>query len=229
MIPNQSNNKLLAGILEVEGIDQHLDELAERIADIKATMKEWKSKRKTQLALIRAETSFPPKVVEQLIQDRKTPEEERVGFETLVQVGRAMLGMLNGTPLGDSARKAFDQTRKRQEEAARKREPEDDGQDPLFPEPDPPLPDEPPSPPQPALDDPETARERGREAARTGGKITSNPYPADEPKQRAAFDEGWCEETGTDGMEIPDMYRRTEPTKKPGKGGPGGEQEGEGA
>jgi uncharacterized protein (UPF0335 family) len=58
--------------------------------------------------------------------------------------------------------------------------------------------------PEPTIDD---AREMGRVAAQTGKPVTDNPFPARDPR-RAAFDEEWCKAAGSDGMEIPEAWRR---------------------
>lgn len=72
---------------------------------------------------------------------------------------------------------------------------------------------EPPAP-EPTIDD---ARPMGKEAAANGRPVTSNPFPARDLR-RAAWDEAWCAELGSDGMDIPDALK---PTPKPKKGGEG--------
>lgn len=57
------------------------------------------------------------------------------------------------------------------------------------------------------------AHRMGAEAARAGQPVTSNPFPAFD-ERRAAWDESWCAELGSDGMEIPEALR---PTPKPKK------------
>jgi hypothetical protein len=88
-----------------------------------------------------------------------------------------------------------------------------------------------PEPEQPAIDV-EAARKAGRDAAKAGAKIIDNPFVAGDPR-RAAWDEGWCAETGSDGMEIPEAWRRSSAKKKrKGKDdepGEGGKPEGAGA
>jgi len=53
----------------------------------------------------------------------------------------------------------------------------------------------------------------GTQAARENQPITSNPFTARDPR-RAAFDEAWCAASGSDGMDIPESWRRTS-KKKP--------------
>jgi hypothetical protein len=64
------------------------------------------------------------------------------------------------------------------------------------------------------------ARAEGSAAAAAGERVFANPYVAGDPR-RAAWDEGWCVRKGSDGMEIPDAFRR--------KKKPAGEDAGEGA
>ena len=60
---------------------------------------------------------------------------------------------------------------------------------------------------KPPEDTEDQAREKGREAHAAGAKITQNPYPAGS-RNRAAWDEAWCEADGSDGMDVPDAWRR---------------------
>jgi uncharacterized protein (UPF0335 family) len=57
------------------------------------------------------------------------------------------------------------------------------------------------------LKEPEEARQEGRAAAAAGKRVFDNPYPAGDPC-RAAWDEGWCEASGSNGMATPDAYQR---------------------
>jgi hypothetical protein len=45
--------------------------------------------------------------------------------------------------------------------------------------------------------------------------VFKNPYVAGDPR-RAYWDEGWCEEVGSDGMDVPDAWRR-KPNKPAGE------------
>jgi len=93
-----------------------------------------------------------------------------------------------------------------------------------------PPPAEPPRPAQPPLilKDPAEARQEGADAAVAGKRIYDNPYPAGDPC-RAAWDEGWCGQKKSHGMETPQAYqRRTETPDKKGKDGEGQGQGGEG-
>ncbi|MFN3349089.1 DUF2312 domain-containing protein [Pseudorhodoplanes sp.] len=131
---------------------------------------------------------FDTKVLNQMLRERRMSQLERQEFQALCEMYRAALGMLGGTPLGEAARKRL------MGEIPRPPDPAD-ASTPAAPE---------------AVDrtmDIEAARAAGRAAAREGKRIIDNPYMADDPR-RAAWDEGWCAETGTDGMEVPEAWRR---------------------
>ncbi|GJE79641.1 DUF2312 domain-containing protein [Methylorubrum thiocyanatum] len=122
----------------------------------------------------------------------------------LADVYLASLGMLDGTPLGDAARRRFDPIDDPADGMAETDEGadrDDDGS--LGGE------HEDASPPSGAMSE-ETiaaAREEGSAAAEAGERVFANPYVAGDPR-RAAWDEGWCVRKGSDGMEIPDAFRR---------------------
>lgn len=137
---------------------------------------------------------FDGKVLNQMLRERRMSALERQEFQALCEMYRAALGMLGGTPLGEAARKRL-----------------------MGEMPTPPDPADASTPPAPeTVDltmDLEAARSAGRAAAREGKRIIDNPYMADDPR-RATWDEGWCAETGTDGMEVPEAWRRRKPKKK---------------
>lgn len=150
---------------------------------------------------------FDGKILNQMLRERRMSALERQEFQALCEMYRAALGMLGGTPLGEAARKRL-----------------------MGEMPTPPDPADASTPPAPeTVDltmDLEAARSAGRAAAREGKRIIDNPYMADDPR-RAAWDEEWCAETGTDGMEVPEAWRRRKPKKKPddpgnGEAGKGG-------
>lgn len=129
--------------------------------------------------------------------------------EAITEVYLASLGMLDGTPLGDSARKRLmeppappaeddDQTQPASTgDAAEPTPEEDDG-----------------AAPRGAMtaEEIEAAREAGGAAARDGQKVIDNPYVAGDPR-RAAWDEGWCAAAGGDGMDIPEAWKRRKPKR----------------
>ena len=61
-------------------------------------------------------------------------------------------------------------------------------------------------PPQGGLHAIDDARRLGVEAARAGKAVTANPFPPRDAR-RAAWDEAWCQELGSDGMDIPEALR----------------------
>src|SRR5262245_25030630 len=167
----------------VEGIEKLEEEkrlVAEQIRDTKNRAKR---------------AGFDPKVLNQMLRERRMSALERQEFQSLCELYRAALGMLNGTPLGEAARKRL--------------------MGELPPEPGETPPEEAPAPApgQIGADEMNTAREAGRVAAHAGKRIIDNPHLSDDPR-RAAWDEGWCAETGTDGMEVPEAWRRRKPKRK---------------
>jgi hypothetical protein len=80
-----------------------------------------------------------------------------------------------------------------------------------------PDPDVPPPPPPPTVED---AREMGGQAAADGKPVTANPFPPRD-ERRAAWDEAWCQASGTDGMDIPDFLKPSAKTRKPTGDEPG--------
>ncbi|UJX46616.1 DUF2312 domain-containing protein [Xanthobacter sp. YC-JY1] len=135
---------------------------------------------------------FDVKMITKMIALRRlTPAERRLEKE-LTEIYEAACGLLDGTPLGDAAR-----------ERLMKEEPNAE-----------PAP-EPPAHAEEVMRTVEEAREEGGEAFRAGVRIIDNPYTAGDPR-RAAWDEGFCAASGSDGMDIPAAWRRK--AKKPAKG-----------
>ncbi len=130
---------------------------------------------------------------------RKMSPAERAERRALEAIYLASLGMLEGDPLPDEARRRLD----------------DENASPQKEERDPPGRKQEPaaSAPQPAvqatmpLKDPKEARAEGVAAAEAGKRIYDNPYPAGDPC-RAAWDEGWCAKKKSHGMETPAAYQR---------------------
>jgi hypothetical protein len=187
-----------------------LDELDESISAHKNEIKEAKATQKTIRDRTRQDTGMPPGIQERLRVERRTDPEIRAQNEALLQVGRAWLGLLDGTPLGDSARRSYE---KKPDAPDTDDEPpstrvEDDRQTSI---PDLPNIEIDTEPAEATLDE---ARAAGRQAAKNGVKVTENPYPGHQSKLRAAWDEGWCWENGSDGMEIPEELRRTKRKSK---------------
>ena len=197
--PDMAEN---ASIASLRSFVERLVRLEESKKEIAADIKDVKAEAKS--------CGFDTKVVQQMVRETMMDNEQRAAqreFEEICEVYRAQLGMLHGTPLGDAARKRAAAKPPKDEEH------EDD-------EPDDGVPGEdgagldPPMPPE----DLATARERGRLAGQAGEKIFGNPYLSGDPR-RAAWDEGFCEGIGSDGMEIPEAWRRKRKAKPADDGG----------
>lgn len=147
---------------------------------------------------------FDDKAIEIAARRRMMDREARMRADeraALAEIYGAAIGDLEGTPLGDAAR------------ARLASPPPDPGED-THPfagtQPAATPADADPPPPEKTV---EEARAMGAEAARAGERIFANPFSAGDPK-RAAWDAGWCEATGSDGMDIPPAFRRTPKPKK---------------
>lgn len=155
-------------------------------------------------------------VLNAVLKLRKMPLHQRREHEALVEIYKAELGMLQGTPLGDAAISRLERDMK---------------PSPAFPPDEPaadaPVPDETAAPAEPATppDTEEQSRQKGSDAATAGEPIVANPYP---PRSalRAAWDEAWCQAKGSDGMDLPDAWRPT--PKAPKKPKPSDEPDGAG-
>ena len=172
---------------------------------------------------------FDPKVMRQMIKERAQSPEERREWSALCDVYRAALGMLDGTPLGDHARKRFEDRQAPPDDspphdssdghAPHRASPPEDGQ---------PSPADAPrraAPAAPSTEDLLTAKAEGAAAAKAGRRVMENPYPAGDAR-RAAWDEGWCSARASDGMDIPDAWRRSKPKKPDGATKDGGGKDG---
>lgn len=130
---------------------------------------------------------FDVKTIREIIKLRKMTPDQRREREALLDTYKAALGMLDGTPLGSWA---LDRLSKDDDDG-------DDGEA---------LPQDPPAPPPEPAATVEDARALGKQAAEAGKPVTSNPFPARDPR-RAAWDEAWCQAIGSDGMDIPEAWR----------------------
>lgn len=219
----RGNETAAARLLEhIEGIERELDlkaEIEQRIKDRKAIAKG---------------EGFDIKTMTTIIRERRTDAEKIAQEQALLDVYRAALGMLDGTPLGDYTRRKIDE-----ELRARRGDdtpaPDDAGKGAAPKKPvarKPPggggatMPDAPGgvyrdpdvdvSRPAPAPDDlpadEQGARELGRTFAKEGRSLMLNPFPAGD-RRRAAFDEAWCQEMQSDGMDLPSAFRRPKKDK----------------
>ncbi|MEW5729980.1 MAG: DUF2312 domain-containing protein [Pseudomonadota bacterium] len=197
-IGNGSGDRLRSFVERFERLQDEIDELK---ADQKAVMDEAKG------------AGFDVPTVKDILRLRKLERKHgRAALqerETLLDIYKAALGMLYDTPLGEAARRRLSQPKDPAKPGDERQGDIDD-----FaarhdePEPEPQVQPEPP-PPEVTVED---AREMGRQAAETGQPVTANPFPAHDPR-RAAWDEAWCSAAGSDGMEIPEAWRRTKPKK----------------
>lgn len=142
---------------------------------------------------------FDPAIIRAVVRERRMTAEQREEQQALLDMYRAALGMLADTPLGDAAR------RRLSGEAA-KPDPAEGGAQPA------------PAVAAPTPEEIIAARAEGAAAAKAGRPVIANPHVAGDPR-RAAWDEGWCAATGSDGMEIPPAWRRSNGAGA-GKGAP---------
>jgi len=153
---------------------------------------------------------FDPVTIKAVIKLRTLTPLQREERRALEAVYLASLGMLEGEALPDAARRRLDGQPPPAPPTppSEPPSPEDAPDDPPEDAPDDP-PADPPAPPQPSLPlkDPEEARQEGRDAAAAGARIYDNPYRAGDPC-RAAWDEGWCAQKKSHGMEPPAAFQR---------------------
>lgn len=140
---------------------------------------------------------------------RMTPgqRQERRALEAIYM---AALGMLEGDPLPDEARRRLDPEPPKEESSQPPRGPSRAPQEEAAPQP--PLVEQPPL----IQKDPADARQEGAAAASAGKRIYDNPYQAGDPC-RAALDEGWCSQRNSNGMDVPKAFQRRDalpPAKK---------------
>ena len=177
---------------------ERAERLMEEIAGLKADLKDVFSEAKGH--------GFDTPTMKAIIKLRAMDVHQRREREALLDTYKAALGMLDGTPLG---RWALERLEKKDEPKPEADDPA--GRDETAPNETPAAPPEPE--PEPDL---EQARELGATAARSGKPVTENPFPPRDLR-RAAWDEAWCRELGTDGMDIPAALKPT-PTPTPKKG-----------
>jgi uncharacterized protein (UPF0335 family) len=146
---------------------------------------------------------YDPTTLKVVLKLRKLTPTQRRERRALEAIYMASLEMLDGDALPEEARRRLD--------------PDEDHSPSDAPDVEPPK-EFPPAPPveQPPLiqKDPAEARQEGVAAAAAGKRIYDNPYPAGDPC-RAAWDEGWCGQRNSHGMDVPKAYQRREPTKPP--------------
>lgn len=169
--------------------------LIERVERIEEEIKAVQQDRKEVYAEAKSR-GFCVKTMKTMVKQRKEKPDDRREREAMEDLYKAALGMLDGTPLGSWAVKKLTGD-----------DADDDGDD-----------DGADGAGLPPVVQPETtvadARRLGGEAARSGKPVTANPFPPRDVR-RAAWDEAWCHELGSDGMEIPEALRPAPKKPKP--------------
>jgi uncharacterized protein (UPF0335 family) len=182
-----SSEDLRLGIERIERLEEEKKGIAD---DVKDVYSEYKSK------------GFCTKTMKRIVALRKLKPDDRRELEAMLDLYKGALGMLDGTPLG---RWALEKLEKEDDET-----PAPDGGEAEGTAQEPDASEEPAEPAEPTIED---ARELGKSAAREGKPVTSNPFPARDLR-RAAWDEAWCAELGSDGMDIPDALKPAPKAKK---------------
>jgi uncharacterized protein (UPF0335 family) len=194
---NPTAERLRSFIERIERLQKEKEAIAADIREVKAEAKG---------------DGFDVGTINAIIKLRKMTAEERAEQEALLDTYMAALGMLADTPLGEAARKRLSRQGNPDGGAGTEGHPaavqdsDDDGTD---------IEDQPAagSVAHPlAGKTADEARAAGRDAALAGTPVTKNPFPAGDPN-RAAWDEAWCQAVGSDGMDIPEAWKRTERKK----------------
>lgn len=158
---------------------------------------------------------------------RKMTSEQRRDRRALEAIYMAALGMLEGEALPDEARRRLDPPPSTPPREPDSRSSEDEPHDEASASPSPAA--EAPTQAPLILKTPDEARQEGMDAAAAGKRVYDNPYAAGDPC-RAAWDEGWCAQSKSHGMDTPTAYQRrsTEPPKKDDKPAKDGKSSGAG-
>lgn len=157
------------------------------------------------LAVAKAE-GYDTTTLRVVLKLRKMTPGQRLERRALEAIYMAALGLLDGEAMPDEARRRLSGEAPTNPAEPRLRD--------LDPPP-PPAADAPPPPAQAplVLKEPAEAKQEGADAAAAGKRIYDNPYAAGDPC-RAAWDEGWCGQRNSNGMDVPQAYQRRQPPKK---------------
>lgn len=172
------------------------------------------------------QSGYDTRTLKAVLRLRKLTPAERKEQRALEAIYLASLGMLEGDPLTDEARRRLDESDAPPTPAAGDRAPArggkrhnggqvtdaDQAAKPGAPTAEAP----PPAQRRIELKKPDEARQEGRDAAAAGARIYDNPFPAGDPC-RAAWDEGWCEKRRSHGMDTPAAYQRRKPAEEASK------------
>lgn len=206
-----SKNTENAGIAseQLASYIERIERLVVEKEEIQAAIKQVKSEAKA--------VGFDIPTINALLKLRKMEDHEREEHEALLDIYKAALGMLYDTPLGEAARRRLSENKGGNSDQS-------DLED--FTGDKPKADDE--ASTQPFTDETtvDEATAMGTQAAKDGAPVTRNPFPAQDPR-RAAWDQAWCKESKSDGMDIPEAWRRTKPKKDKAAGDDGdqGQQE----
>lgn len=173
--------RLLAFIHRIERLEEEKKAIADDIKDVKAEAKG---------------VGFDIATINEIIKQRKLSPDQRAEKEALLDLYKASIGMLDGTPLGEAAIKKLSGDKPSHPSGQPDDETENEAQENKVL-------------PEITL---EEAKKMGTKAASDGVEVTKNPFPARDPR-RAAWDEAWCHAKGTDGMDIPDAWKPKKPPK----------------
>jgi uncharacterized protein (UPF0335 family) len=190
MAPNKKNEPTSREILK--NYRDRIVRLEEQKQEISADIKEILAEAKS--------TGFDSKALRAIVKESMMDVGARAArreTEALIDVYRATLGMLDGTGLGDAARKRF-------EDAARDKNPDQTDIEDFTKDEAAPATEETTEENASTNQD---AHQRGIDDYTVGKKILENPYHSGDPR-RAEWDSGFCQASGSDGMEIPDAWRR---------------------
>lgn len=181
-------------VYHVQELERYEERKAEAAADFKAALDEAKAE------------GYDGATLKAVLKLRKMTPARRADRRALEAIYLAGLGMLEGEALPDEARRRLDGL----DEPKPERTPDDAPSEAADPAPE----EMPTQQPPLIVKDPAEARQEGADAAAAGKRVYDNPYPAGGPC-RAAWDEGWCAQQRSHGMETPTAYRRR--TQKPAK------------
>lgn len=207
---NLPGDRLLMHIQDIEALEERKKEISDQISD--------------RFKAAKAE-GFDAPTMRSVIKRRKLTKPQREEIDAMLQIYEASIGGLGDTELGQAARKRLDRewTAREMKRNLEKQDPEGK-QDELEELIDKLAEDEKAG--APTEEQIEAAKREGSIAATSGKRVTDNPYTKEGPL-RAAWDMGWCQARGSDGMEIPKAFQRSKPKKE--AAGEGEEKPDEGA
>jgi uncharacterized protein (UPF0335 family) len=196
------------------GPSRELKDFVDRIVAREIELKQTTAELKEDIASIYEEADgkgYDAKALKIAVRRRHESAEARAKrqeTEALADLYSAAIGDLFGKPLDDL-------TRRRLDEQMKKPQAQNGDGAATTEEPHPDLPEE--ATEREPDETADQAKDKGKQARKDGLRIVDNPYHSSSPL-RAAWDEGWCEEDGSDGMEVPPAWKRTKPPeeKKPG-------------